>query len=583
MKKLPHLFTYARDALTDRRRLKRIFDQGVLLARQGGVRALGAKLEEKLWLGSGPPGPIQYAAWVYRHDSLSRIDRAQIEARMSAMRERPRFTVLLAGPPASAGCLESLRLQLFPATAVHQLGAGRDALQTALVAAAGTQVVLAKGDQRFAHHALYRLAEEILARPGRELILYSDQDLLDSKGRRRSPWFKTDWNPDLFLSQDFISPGLACLDASFALCAGGFRSEYGSAQNTDLLLRCAAAGAEVAHLPAILIHSAPALPDAAGDDLARAVSNAAPTARVSRGLLPGSLRLEWPLGDEPPWTTVIVPTRDGGEVLERCLRGLQKRTDYPNLEIIVVDNQSRDPRTFALLESEVQRGAIRLLRYDKPFNYSAINNEAARQARGSVLCLLNDDVEPLQPGWLREMVAQALRPEIGAVGALLRYPDGRIQHAGVGVGLLGLAGHFHKGLAPGENGYFGRAGLVQNVSAVTAACLVIRRETFERVGGFDEEQLPIAMNDVDLCLKVLALGLRNLWTPYAELMHHESYSRGADDSPEKRDRADREAAVIRQRWGAVVDADPSYNRNLSVWTENFGIAWPPRTRKPWKP
>ncbi|HTO99095.1 MAG TPA: glycosyltransferase, partial [Myxococcales bacterium] len=243
--------------------------------------------------------------------------------------------------------------------------------------------------------------------------------------------------------------------------------------------------------------------------------------------------------------------------------------------------QSRSPETLDYLASLERRRVARVLRFDAPFNFSALNNFAAAQATGAVLGLLNNDIEALEEGWLEEMVSQAMRPDIGAVGARLLYPDRTVQHAGVVVGIGGVASHPHKRARSDDPGYAGRAQLVQDVSAVTAACLLVRSETFHRVGGFDEA-FPVAFNDVDFCLRVRQLGLRNLWTPFATLIHHESKSRGSDEvSRGKRARFRSEYQLMRSRWGEALLNDPAYSPNLTLEADDFSFAWPPRVRKPW--
>jgi GT2 family glycosyltransferase len=221
---------------------------------------------------------------------------------------------------------------------------------------------------------------------------------------------------------------------------------------------------------------------------------------------------------------------------------------------------------------ETQPG-IRVLRDDSPFNYSGLNNRAAAVARGEVLCLLNDDIEVLTPGWLDEMVSFAVQPDVGAVGARLWYPGGTLQHGGVIVGVCDGVAHAHRRLARGDPGYFGRAVVQQELSAVTGACLVVRAEAFAAVSGLDE-RLEVAFNDVDFCLKLRQAGYRNIWTPFAELVHHESASRGVTDTPAKRAREEREINILRERWGETLRRDPFYNPNLSHTAADFSIDAP---------
>ena len=246
-------------------------------------------------------------------------------------------------------------------------------------------------------------------------------------------------------------------------------------------------------------------------------------------------------------------------------------TSYSNFEIIVVDNGSEQPETLEYFE-QITSDSIRLLPYDAPFNYSAINNFAVQQARGSILGFVNNDIEVISRNWLTEMVAHALREDIGCVGAKLYYGDGSIQHGGVILGIGGVAGHSHKRSPRNDTGYHGRLHLVQNLSAVTAACMLVRRSIFNEAGGFNETDLAVAFNDVDFCLKVRALGYRNVWTPYAELYHHESASRGKEDTPEKIKRFAAEIQFMKDSWPEALSRDPYYSPNLTLEREDFSIA-----------
>jgi GT2 family glycosyltransferase len=283
-----------------------------------------------------------------------------------------------------------------------------------------------------------------------------------------------------------------------------------------------------------------------------------------------------PLPEKPPLVSIIIPTHNAAALLRTCVASIFARTDYAPYEIVVVNNRSDDPETVALFAELAPEPNVRVIDYDAPFNFSALNNFAVRHARGDVLCLLNNDIEVITGRWLEEMVSHALRAEIGAVGAMLYYPNLTVQHAGAVLGLGGVANHAFLNHAHGTEGYMNRARLAQNYSAVTGACLVIRRTVFEQVGGFNETDLPVAFNDIDFCLRVGAAGYRNLWTPFAELFHHESASRGKEDTPEKQARFEREVAYMRGTWGPVLDHDPAYNLNLALNVEGWDLAWPPR-------
>jgi GT2 family glycosyltransferase len=270
-----------------------------------------------------------------------------------------------------------------------------------------------------------------------------------------------------------------------------------------------------------------------------------------------------------PLVSVIIPTRNKASLLRACVNGLRK-TEYPEVEIIVVDNGSDEAEALELL-AELQAGGAQVLPMRGPFNFSALNNAAAKLAKGRLLCLLNNDIEVLAPDWLRNMATQAVRADVGAVGARLLYPDQTIQHAGVVIGVGGGAGHAHRYQAIGDAGYFQRAHLPQFVSAVTAACLVIDRDRFWAVGGFDEQRFPVAFNDVDLCLRLNAKGWQSFYEPRATLIHHESKSRGKDSHPANRDRFARELAFLKERWNTEEVRDPFHNVSLSRFSERFVI------------
>jgi GT2 family glycosyltransferase len=300
-----------------------------------------------------------------------------------------------------------------------------------------------------------------------------------------------------------------------------------------------------------------------------------PRVRVEQGRFPGTWRVRWPLPAPAPLVSIIVPTRDAASVVGRCIESLLARTTYPNFELLIVDNGSREPDAVVLLADLASSGRARVLRYDRPFNFSAINNFAVRQARGDVLLLLNNDTEVVGGEWLSELVSHAVRPGIGAVGARLLYPDGRVQHAGVITGLQGVAGHAFKGLARQAPGYFSLPHLLREVSAVTGACLAVRKAAYEQVGGLDERELQVAFNDIDFCLKLQRAGYSNLYTPWAELFHHESYSRGSDQEGKALRRFSREIDVMRQRWPDLAN-DAAYNPNLSLENGGYDLAVRPR-------
>jgi GT2 family glycosyltransferase len=298
----------------------------------------------------------------------------------------------------------------------------------------------------------------------------------------------------------------------------------------------------------------------------------APQAKVRAGQHANTYRVEWLMPNPPPLVSLLVPTRDKLHLLQPCVDAILKLTSYTHFELLILDNQSTCSQTLAYMkEVAKQDPRVRVLRWDAPFNYSAINNFGVANACGSVIGLVNNDIEPINPEWLEEMVRQVCRPDIGCVGAKLYYPNDTIQHAGVVLGIGGVAGHSQKYFSRNALGYFGRLHLAHNVSAVTGACLLVRKEVYQQVGGLDEEHLKVSFNDVDLCIKVREAGYRNLFTPYAELYHHESVSRGPNDTRAKRAVADAEAQFMRQKWGKLLDTDPCYNPNLTLVHEDFSL------------
>jgi len=455
----------------------------------------------------------------------------------------------------------------------------------ALKLATGDYCVFLDHDDLLAPHALYELASVCISHPEMKLI-YSDEDKISESGDRVDPHFKPDWNPDLLESQNYICH-LTVIRSDVIADSGMLRSGYDGAQDHDLLLRVSSnlQDHEVFHIPQILYHWRMAENSTAfsaeakqytTDSGIRAVTDylekRGEKAVVRAGRYPNTYRVLRELPVDPPLVSIIIPTRDRVDILSQCIDSVRTLTTYPNYEIIVVDNCSEKEETIEYLLGMEKNGHIRTLRYEGDFNYSAINNYAVREARGSVLTLMNNDIEVISPDWLSEMVSNAIRPAIGCVGAKLLYKNKMIQHAGVILGIGGVAGHAHKHFDSESAGYFSRLHLTQNMSAVTAACLTVERRIYNAAGGLNETDLKIAFNDVDFCLGVRALGYRNLWTPYAVLYHHESLSRGQEDTGEKQRRFTSEARFMQKKWGKFLMSDPAYNRNLTRSREDFSLA-----------
>ena len=570
-----------------------------------------------------------YTEWIDRYDHLRDSDVSAIKQHMAGFPYRPLISIVMPFFAPSRfldRTIESVIGQLYPGwelfiacdeERVPQLrqqidpyrrqdsrikvvfikGAGEfsSLYNGALEAANGEFFALMEPDDELPVHALYMMAYELNGYREADII-YSDEDRIDAAGDRHEPQFKPDWNPDLFYSRNYLSH-LSLLRTSLLKDVDGFRPASGATPDYDLLLRCQGKiqPERIRHISHILYHrrNLSRLATVTGKDQdestleagRRALNDyfkeAEPASNVEDGLLAGTYRCRHPLPATAPLVSLIVPTRDCCKILRRCIESIFEKTTYPNYGLIIVDNGSRERETLSYLQELDERDSVNVLRYGGPFNYSAINNFAVRQARGAIVGLINNDVEVITPDWLHEMVSHAMRPDIGAVGAKLYYPDDRVQHGGVILGLRGMACHSHRYFPRNHPGYFNRLMVVQNYSAVTAACLVVRKEIYQSLGGLDEDNLPVAFNDVDFCLRVREAGYRNLWTPYAELYHHESISRGDEDTPEKQARFEREIAYFHRRWGHRLYLDPCYNPNLTLERTDFSLAWPPRITKPW--
>jgi O-antigen biosynthesis protein len=460
-----------------------------------------------------------------------------------------------------------------------------EASNTALEIVKGEFVALLDHDDCLTPDALFQVVKALQTQPDAGL-LYSDEDKINDAGERFEPHFKPQWNPDLLLAQNYLSH-LGVYRTSLVREVGGFREGFEGSQDHDLALRISRRlrPHQVVHIPHVLYHwrataGSTALNASAKTYTSQAglkavqdhMANTHPTASVSAGQGANTYRIHWPLPQPAPLVSLLVPTRDKLEVLQPCVDALLQRTSYAHFELLILDNQSTCSQTLAYMkEVAVRDPRVRVLPWNHAFNYSAINNFGVAQARGSIIGLVNNDIEPINPDWLDEMVRQVCRPDIGCVGAKLYYPNDTIQHAGVVLGIGGVAGHSQKYFSRNANGYFGRLHLAHNVSAVTGACLLVRKAVFQEVGGLDEANLKVSFNDVDFCLKVREAGYRNLFTPYAELYHHESISRGPNDTRAKRAVADAEAQFMRQKWGKLLDNDPYYNPNLTLVFEDFSL------------
>lgn len=476
--------------------------------------------------------PRAYEFWALRQDRM--------ELRPSPPGQPPIIALVAAGTPeALAASLDSLAAEGLEAIIVANDRPGGLADAARAIDWKGSPWLLAmQAGDRLAPGAAaaYRAA---MAETDADL-LYADDDLLDRRQRRTQPHFKPDWNSELHRHFDCLTGACIVRTLPEALATVAGHADWAAR-----LVAQAVAGGGAHHVRAMLHHRA---------------------ARPETPRAPAPLAIA---ADLPP-ISIIIPTRNALDLLRTCLEGVAA-TAYPDIEVIVVDNDSDDPATLAYLADQ-ERAGVKVLRHTGPFNYSAINNRAVAQARGQLLCLLNNDIEVLSPDWLAIMATQALRDDVGAVGAQLLYPDGRIQHAGVVIGVGNAAGHAHRFVQPQAEGYFRRHALPQFTAAVTGACLVVAKERFLAVGGLDEQNFAVAFNDVDLCLRLNQRGWQSLYEPRAVLIHHESVSRGLDRDPVGAARFAGELAALQRIWKTDSIVDPFHHPHLSRASEQFSVA-----------
>ncbi|WP_127021633.1 glycosyltransferase family 2 protein [Rheinheimera mangrovi] len=445
-------------------------------------------------------------------------------------------------------------------------------------------IKMAAGDQ-LSPDALELCAHRLMHKPEIK-ILYTDHDVLDAEHQRSEPAFKPDWNPELFLSTNYMAPAVFLSTELMQL--KNPKDPLWFKQNSYLWLlqnvgKIATSDRflQIDHLPAITYHQShvnhersyskekreliqQAMSDFLQNDKEQVLN-------IGRGKTNRSFRARFKIPQPLPLVSIIIPTRDMLDVLQQCIKSILDNTSYPHFEILIIDNQSSEPQTLQWFDTITSDPRIRVVDYPYPFNFSAINNYGVSEAKGSIVAMVNNDVEIISADWLTDMVQHALRPGVGAVGAKLYYFDDTVQHGGVVLGLWGLAGHAHKNYKRTSDGYLQRLNCTQNYSAVTAACLVVMKEKYLEVGGLNETDLAVAFNDVDFCLKLSAKGYRHIWTPYAELYHYESKSRGPEDSPEKKARERKEIQYMKRTWKTQLKYDPHYSLHLTRVREDFSI------------
>lgn len=579
--------------------------------------------------GPAIPRARTYQDWIAAYDTLTDHDRALIMAHIERLPQRPLISVVMPVYNADAiqlrEAIDSVRAQLYPnwelciaddaSTKAHvrqvldsyradhrikvvyrkQNGHIAAASNSALAMAEGEFVALMDHDDLLPAHALYEIAVVINDRPDAELI-YSDEDRIDAKGLRQMAYFKPDWDPDLLLTHNMVCH-LGAYRRSTLRSIGGFRTGYDGSQDYDLVLRFSRviAPERIYHIPAVLYHWRINLDTSFSnqslDKCVQAARRAISEHLDAQGLdaevgaspvVPSNNRVRYALPAPLPLVSVIIPTRGSAGRLAECVEGVLRRTDYARLELIIVDSKSSEAGTAEFPRHLVADERIRLVPFTGPLNYSAMFNHAVEHATGEVILLLSNEAEVIDAGWLKEMVSQALRPDVGAVGAKLLYPNGTVQHAGMALGVQGAAFTFGHNVARDDPGYYGLLSAVRTISAVTSACLAVRRKVYLEVAGFDAANLQIAFNDVDFCLRVGEHGYRNVITPFAQLYLHSSISHELENDPDEMVRRRDELGYLQAKWRHLLDNDPYYSPNFELATTDIhGLGYPSRRIKPW--
>lgn len=449
--------------------------------------------------------------------------------------------------------------------------------------ATGEFVSLMDNDDEIPPNALFEFVKVLNKNPELDLI-FSDEDQLDMDGQRCNPLFKPDWAPNTILSMMYTTH-LSIYRRALALKIGGMRQGYEGSQDYDFVLRFTeqTTSDRICHIPKVLYHwrripgstaesytAKPYAQIAAKKALEDTLIRRNIKGKILNGLTPPSFRLKREIIGDPK-VSIIIPTYNRQDLVKVCIESIKEKSSYNNYEILLIDNNSNDPESLQYFEKLKEDPVIKVLKYNKPFNFSAINNFGAAHASGDHLLFLNNDTEVINQDWIEAMLEYSQLPEIGAVGAKLLYPNDTIQHAGVILGIGGVAGHSHKDAQRSDSGYMGRILVAQDLTAVTAACMMVKKSLFLEVGGFNEKDLSVAFNDVDFCLKIYDRGYRNIYTPFAELYHYESVSRGYEDTPEKIARFEREANYMLKHWHKYLKSDPNYNPNLTLEKQDFSI------------
>lgn len=453
----------------------------------------------------------------------------------------------------------------------------------AFAMATGEFAGLLDHDDLLAPNALYEVAKALETEPDID-VLYTDEDKVrgDEVLEHFQPHLKPDFNIDLLRSNNYICHFFV-VRKSLLEKTGGFRREYDGAQDYDFIFRCTQAAGKIHHIPEILYHWRTHQSSTADNPESKLYAFEAGKRAIEENLRQNGLigevshtkdygfyRVKYPVQGEP-LVSIIIPNKDAKEDLEKCIQSILEKSSYTNYEILIVENNSTGEEIFSYYKELSGNSRIRLLRWKREFNYSAINNYGAKKAKGDYLLFLNNDTEVISPDWIEEMLGFCQRPDTGIVGARLYFGNNTVQHAGTVIGIGGIAGHMFTDMPRERSGYMHKAAIIQDLSAVTAACMMVKRQVFDEVQGF-EEQLSVAFNDVDFCLRVREKQYLVVYDPYVELYHYESKSRGAEDSKEKVRRFQSEIEFMRCRWETLLKkGDPYYNKNLSLVKWNYSL------------
>ena len=451
-----------------------------------------------------------------------------------------------------------------------------DNTNTAMNMASGDYIALFDHDDLLEPDALFEIAEAAMKSQGNADVLYTDEDKVAADlSEYFQPHFKPDFSPDLLRSNNYICH-LFVVKRLLAVSVGGQRKEFDGAQDYDFILRCCEQAKSIVHIPKILyhwrVHKASTADNPASKRYAFEAGKRAIEAHLKRMKVTGTVSATKDLGfyrvkykvQGNPFISIVIPNKDNMGILKRCIDSIQSKSTYRNYEVIIVENNSKEPDTFAYYKSIDGKNGISVIYWEEEFNYSRINNYGIMHAKGDYIVCLNNDISVITPDWMEELLGNCQRKEVGITGARLYFPDNTIQHAGIVVGMGGSAGSMFVGMSRNRTGYMHKAAIQQNLSAVTAACFMVKRQAFEQAGGFDEK-LAVAFNDVDFCLRVRQAGYLVVYNPDAQMYHDESKTRGYEDTPEKQARFQKEKDYLRSRWPEIMEqGDPYYNRNLSL-------------------